>query len=375
MRMVGSRIYNEIRDKYPIDIRPVRYNPSFEGFMRPSVINICGIKDSGKSMLNECFALRHDKLIDLMSSVDNESLCWLRDTSPIDDILLVTGDNVDLDCSWDYKQIGDLTLQDILSYEATVTCHSFYHNKDKKFMGIQSIIELLYKRLAWTQGKLIYILIRESNSFIFSRISQGANQAQAKADFVYFTRELRHFGCTAGVDLLRWTATDKDLRDNADYTIFKQIGSKSLPNDKSFLYAFFEPVLFSRMKPWEFVIEKKDAALGFGTSPELPFHKEEGINLLDELGIKIIMGEDIEVGTTNILGDKEHEMLVRRYLDIDCRSMDEARSGTTYSKSTIQSHIKRHNVAIEEHGCCEKCKRLNSDIFQTKAINPRYIRE
>lgn len=378
MRMIGSRVYNEIAEKYPIDVRPVRYNPTFEGFKRPCTINICGIKDSGKSMLNECIAIRHERILDLMSSMDNESLCWLRDTSPIDDIQLVVGDNVDLDCSWDYKQISDLTLKDISSYEGTVLCNSFFHSREKKFMAIQKIIELLFQRLAWkhpTRANLIYILIRESNSFIYSRIAQGVNQAQAKADFIYFTRELRHFGCTAGVDLLRWTATDKDLRDNADYTIFKQIGSKRLPGDKDWLYAFFEPVLFSRMKPWEFVIDKKDASLGFGTSPALPFHKEEGVDLLAELGIIVTKGEDIIEGTTNVLGDKEHEMLVRRYLDIGCKSMEQAREGTSYSKATVQFHVSRHNKGIDERGFCPLCKRLESDIFQTKAINPRYVRK
>ena len=371
-RMLGTRFYS---DMPKLGMRPVRWNPSFESFLHPSVFNICGIKKSGKSMLNEVFALRHNKIIDLMASRDNESLCWLRDTSPIDDILLVVGDNVELDCRWDYKQISDLKLSDILGHEATVTCNSFYHNPSEKFLGIQGIINVLYNRLGWTVGKLIYIIIRESNSFLYSRTQQNIKMKDAKADFIFFTRELRHFGCSVGIDLLRWTGTDKDLRDNGEFTIFKQVGSKGLPSDKKWLYSYFHPYVFSRMKPWQFVLERADGALGWGTCPEVKFHKEEGVNLLEELEIKVIMGEEVQIGGLNKLGDKEHEKVVRAYIDIDCTSMNQVSKQLMLSKSTVQSHISKHNEDIDSLGLCPICNRLQSDISKTRAINPKYIRE
>lgn len=370
LQMVGSRI---VRDLPKIRIQPVRYNPTLD-FHRPGVWNICGIKDSGKSMLNECFALRHHKIVDLMASRDNESLCWLRDSSPIDDILLVVGDNVDLDCSWDYIPISKLTLKDIQDYECTVTCNSFYHNQEKRFLGVQTMINLFYGRLGFTPGQIIYIIIRESNSFLFSRIKQGVRMKDAKADFIFFSRELRHFGCSTGIDLLRWTGTDKDLRDNSDYIIFKQIGGKKLPSDKAFLYSYFAPVTFSRMKPQNFVLEKKDASLAWGTSPALAFHKEEGVNLLAEIGIKIHLGDEVDTGSPTRLGDKEHVAIVASYLDIGCTSIRKVSQKLHYSTSTITSHLKEHNKSIEDTGTCTKCRRLNAGIYKTPAINPKFKR-
>ena len=379
-RLVGSRLYDELPE---IRLKNVRWNPSFWGFKVPSIYNICGIKRSGKSMLNESIGLRHSKIVDLMASRDNESLCWLRDSSPIDDVLLVVGDNIDLDCSWEYKQISDLTLSDILDHEATVTCNSFYHNTEKKFMGITGIVNLFFERFSWDPNHLIYLLIRESNSFLYSRTKQGVKMKDAKADFIYFTREIRHFGCSSGIDLLRWTATDLDLRDNGEFTIFKQIGSKKLPNDKKWLYAYFNPYIFSRMKPWQFVLERVDGALGWGSKiEELKFHKEEGVNLLAELEIKIEKGEEIQEGTQNQIGDMEHEQIVRTYLDLGCSSMKQAAEkiqmfradNKLLSTSTMHSHIGQHNKNIETIGYCNRCLRVGSGIETTIAKNPKYKR-
>ncbi len=189
-RMVGSRFYKEMP---PITIKPVRWNASFRGFKRPSVYSICGIKDSGKSMLNEALALRHPMILDLMASRDNESLCWLRDTSPIDDALLIVGDNVDLDCSWDYKHVSDVTLHDILSHEVTVTCNSFYHNDAEKFRGVQVLTNLLYGRLGWRAGHLLFIIIRESNSFLYSRTKQGIKIEGRQGRFHFFHPRVKTF--------------------------------------------------------------------------------------------------------------------------------------------------------------------------------------
>ena len=371
-RMIGSRFYDE---QPKITVRPVRWNPSFNGFKRPSVFSICGIKDSGKSMLNEAFALRHPMIIDLMSSKDNESLCWIRDNSPIDDALLIVGDNVDLECSWEYKQISEVTLNDILDHEVTVTCNSFYHNDAEKFLGIQKITNILYNRLGWKIGNLIFIIIRESNSFLYSRTKQGIKMKDAKADFIFFTRELRHFGCSVGIDLLRWTGTDRDLRDNSEFTIFKQIGSKTLPQDKKYLYGYFHPFVFSQMKPWNFVLERMDGSLGWGRCPELPFHKEEGVNLLTELGIEITMGEPIIESTMNKIGDREHEQIVRAYIEMDPKSMGKLAKAKHLSKSTVSHHVSRHNKEIETDKKCSICHRLGSDISTTPATNLTYKRK
>ena len=195
---------------------------------------------------------------------------------------------------------------------------------------------------------------------------------EAKAEFIFFTREIRHFGCSTGIDLLRWTGTDKDLRDNADYTFIKQVGDKGVPDDKKFVYAWLHPTSFAQMKPNRFFMIKKDGALAVGKFPKLAFHKEEGVNLLKELGIEVEYGEEIDEGKLNTVGDREHEQIVRTYVDIGCSSMKKVSDAIHKSPATVHSHINTHNDSIEDSGYCPRCRRLGSDLEDVIAKNPKY---
>lgn len=127
-------------------------------------ITLClGKKGAGKSACGEAWACNHKKnrpkarVIDLFGSRDNESLAWCRDNSPIDDILLITGPNIDVDCSWDTCPTDKLTLAKMEGYQATTTCNSFYHDQDDRFAGLEAIIDTFWDRLAWTDPNIALI--------------------------------------------------------------------------------------------------------------------------------------------------------------------------------------------------------------------------
>jgi hypothetical protein len=355
-KFVGSR---EWKDLPKIYTRPIRYNFNWE-WNRPRTYLFLGLRETGKSNLNEGLALRHPHILDLYGSQDNENLCWCRKNSPIDDVLLVHGDNTDVDAPFKTKRASEVTILDINDHEVVTTCASFFSSLKTKYEGIQALTDRLYKRFEWKQGDIIYILMRETMNVIYARTSQGMGEKQAKEDLLYFIREIRHFGVSLGADLLRWTGVDKELRDLADFMIFKQIGEKGLPDDKRYLYNYIHPTAFAQMKPHQFVTLRKDGAIAFNKFGLLPFHKEEGVDLLKKIGIKIEYGEEPVSSSSQRVGDKEHAEIVSEY--------NETRHMVTVSKKvhrsifTVSTHVNQHNRFIQERGYCPKCRRVESEF-------------
>lgn len=345
-------------------ITDLRYRVEFD-FKRPSNYTILGIKESGKSALNETLATKHDKIIDFYGSRDDEGLCWCLPESPKKKILFIHGDNTDLKCSHPTKKASAVTLNDLDDHECVIACNSFFSSQDVKFSSLQRIVDQIYGRAGWKEENrgIMYFLIRESMSIIYSRLQQNdTGMKEAKADFLFMQREMRHFGVSFGIDHLRWTGVDMEIRDLSDYTFIKQIGYKSLPKDIAFLYNYVDPRAFSQMKPWEWVLLKKDGSIGFGTNDLPPFHKPEGVNLLNKLGIEIKHGEEIKESSKQSVGDKEHAEICRFYEQ--GFSMDRISKEKVYrSTETIQRHITEHNRDASKPEGCKRCHRVDSDLY------------
>jgi len=331
-------------------------------FMRAAIWLILGIKGSGKSALIETLALYSDQIIDLFGSRDNENLCWLRDTSPIDDILLVIGDNVDLNCSWPTVRVSDLKLSDILSHELTTTCNAFYSSQDQRFIGVGAIIDRLWLRDGY--NSFIDILIREASSFLYSRMKiEGANMKEAKADFIFMQREMRHLGYSMKIDTIRWTSIDKEMRDLADYLVVKKTGRNSLPTDINYLYKYCSPIGFATMRPDRFVVQT-DYPIGLGYSGLPKFHKLGGESLMKELDLNPEYGEEIELSTAQQVGDMQHAEIIR--LAHEGMSQGNIARKVGRSSATVNGHIqRRHNRQILNGGECEYCARVGSDLSKT----------
>lgn len=364
MQIIGSRVKSELPQ---ILVRWARGYDKLD-FTKALIFLILGKKGSGKSAILENFALRYPKIIDLFGSRDDEGLCYCRDTSPIDDILLVHGDNVDLDCSWDTCKIGSLTYKKMIDYEAVIPSFSFFLGNSGRFDGINKLMEIFWHRRTWK--KPIYVGVREASSFIYSRIKQeggGVNMKMAKADFIYWQREMRHFGYALGIDTIRWHSVDKEMRDLADWMIIKKVGHQGLPSDIDFMYRYIHPMSMASLPPNKFMVLTENASIGWGESECPVFHKEEGVDLLEELGIKITYGEKIIEGKGDSVGDREHEKIVRLYIEGGCRSMGKVAKAVIRSKYTIHSHINQHNTNIDETGSCPKCKRIQSEFQDVRA--------
>jgi len=322
----------------------------------------CGLRDSGKSALGETLAMHYPQIVDIFGSKDNEGLAWCR--SELDDILLVVGDNCDLDASWNVKRISDLSFHDLNGYEVVITVPSFYSSDGDLYRALMQFTKLFYKRLEWKTTS--FIIIREASNFLYSRISaKGETNKDAKNEFIRFQREMRHFGYTIFVDTIRWTAIDKEMRDLADFCYIKDLGWHGLRgSDVSFLYDYFIPISLSGLTQKAFVLLTRRAAIGVGKADYPSFHKEEGENLLAQFDLSPEFGEEIEYSSPQRVGDFEHAEFIQLYLEMDY-SIAEVAQRKKRSTATIQNHFNRHNNAIIRKGYCPTCRRINSGFETT----------
>ena len=356
MQIIGSRLKEDLPK---IELKWLRWYSKID-FAIAMIFLILGKKGSGKSALVEALAMRYSKIIDLFSSRDDEGLAWCRESSPIDDILLVHGDNVDINASWDTCPTGKLTMSKMMDYEVVIPSYSFFIGSSGRFKGINKVIDLCWERRSW--NKPIYVAVREASSFLYSRIKQeggGFNMKAAKADFIYWQREMRHFGYSLGIDTIRWHSVDKEMRDLADCQIIKKVGSQGLPSDISFLYNYISPRSMAGLPPNRFMLIAENGSIALGKSECPTFHKEEGVDLLNELGITIEYGEQLVDETSNRIGDEGHVKIIALYSS--GLPMGTIAKKLSRSKFTISSHVNKHNTAIETDGACPICTRARAD--------------
>lgn len=333
-------------------------------FRHPKTYLTLGLKDSGKSSLLEVCGTRFPKVVDLFGSRDNEGLAWCRVNSK-NEVLFLTGDAVQINGPWDSLQLRQITLKDLEPYPVVVSVSAFYHDMDEEFYSLNKIIyKVLFKRTHWR--RLWCILIREASNFLYSRIKVVKNQTIAKADFIYLLREMRHMGYSIGVDTIRWTSLDKEVRDVADYTFIKRVGTQGLPWDLHYLYGYISPQSLMNPPPWAFVVIDGRGPIGVGRFDFPQWHKKEKEDILGELDLKPKYGERIDYGdrARKTVSDYEHESIMAKRAEgvgpKKRKGMGAIGDKVHRSPATVMKHIKKHNEMIRKRGTCEICLRVHS---------------
>lgn len=337
-------------------------------FNRPSTWFTLGVRGSGKSSFIEHVGeLYHEQghtILDLFGSRDGEGLAWLRHPNiDPETVLLVSGDNVDLSAPVDAVKVSELSLGHFEKYRVVISSSPLYSSPDSEFQEVNRITGLLYKRMTW--NKLVYLLSREAANLYYSRIKITSNQLSAKSDMVYLIREARHMGVAMGLDTLKFTSIDSDIRAVTDYLVFKAQGIAGLPSDLSWVYRYIDPSTMRTMKPSQFVALHRGGALGIGVFKELGWHKQEKEHILNTLGITCEYGDEISYaenrGTFSTLGDHEHEEIIRAYI-AERLSMNKIADKFGYSSGTPWRHVNDHNKEVQKNGECPRCKRVGGEF-------------
>jgi len=107
-------------------------------FNKPSTWFSLGVRGSGKSSFLEhvaCQYLEKDAIIfDLFGSRDGEGLAWLRSSYANNKkILLLRGENVDVDASFPVKSVEAAKLSDFEEHDIVVSASPLYLNIDQEF--------------------------------------------------------------------------------------------------------------------------------------------------------------------------------------------------------------------------------------------------
>lgn len=322
-----------------------------------------GVRGSGKSSLlehvGEGYLAEGHTIMDLFGSRDGEGLAWLRSPHAKDKkILLIHGDNVSVSGSFDAKNISKLSLPDFQNYDILISSSPLYSGIDDEFFHVNHIIDFLYKRLSWR--RLVYMITRESANLYYSRLRVSNNQLAAKAESTYLIREARHVGVALGLDTLKYTSVDIDIRSVTDFFAFKSQGVLGLPDDKSWLYGYFNPAVVRNMPPQYFIMVTAKGALGLGRFPCPPWHKQERENILKSVGLKVEYGEKIMYsesrGVYKTVGDQEHLGIINDYFE--GVSMGKIAKKLDRSAATVHAQIHSHDESIDKLGYCAECRHL-----------------
>jgi hypothetical protein len=340
---------------------PIRFNNDATYFC-------LGVRGSGKSSYLENVAQNYLRkgggILDLFASRDGESLAWLRSQYAKDTkILLLHGGSVDVKCSFDTKTTDKLTLGDFEKYDIIISSSPCYLDPSDEFENAGKITNLIYRRLSWQRP--IFMIAREASSLYYSRLKLTLNQIEAKSQTVYMLREARHSGCALGLDSLRSTAIDIDVRTLADYQILKSQGLGGLPRELWWLYSMFKPYEIQNMPKDKYIMVTKQGNVGVGSFSFPSWHKLPKENMLKVLDITIEYGEVAEEGadkgTFKTIGDDEHAEILRLYIDGQL-GMSKIASDIGRSSATVKSHIDAHNAAVKRSGFCPQCRRAKSPL-------------
>ena len=337
-------------------------------FNQPLVFFSLGQRGSGKSSLLETLAelnMQHGSMIfDSFASRDGENLGWLRNKNVEGkNILLLRSPNVDVKCSWNTKNVETATLNDFNTNDIIISSAPLYNNFDEEAYYIGKLTDLLFHRIRW--NKLIYMICREASNLYYSRLKLTGNQLEAKSQLIYMLRESRHSGISLGLDSLRFTSIDIDVRAVVDYLLLKSLGVMGLPKDLEWLYYFFNPATIRSMPQKNFIVVSRTGALGLGEFGFPKWHKLPGEDLLGLLDIKVEYGEPIQrgadKGTYKGVGDREHADIISFYITQNL-GMDKIANRLDRSTKTISDHIHSHNNSIARSGFCPACRRVKSPL-------------
>lgn len=342
-------------------------------FNKPQRWFALGIIDSAKSSFLEHIAEgylgNNHTVLDLFGSRDGEGLAWLRSPWVKDKkVLLLHGENSDVKSSFDTKAVGKLQLRDLDDYDLLISATPLYSSPNQEFREVNRVLDLLYQRQSWK--RLVCAIVREASNIFYSRLRVSGDQLQAKAEAVYLTRESRHMGISLLMDSLRFYSIDIDMRNLVDYQVIKALGLFGLPRDLEWLYHMVNPTWIRNMPKGAFVMLSRTGSIGIGSFPKIPWHKQEGENILRAIDLKVEYGEEPQVGkdrnTFKTIGDEEHAEIMSQYLD-EKKGMCRIAELRKRSSATISEQIRHHDEAIERSGFCPKCKRINGSHLTENA--------
>ena len=316
-----------------------------------------GISGAGKSELIRNISAHFPKMIGLYGSGDDETLADLRAFDWRDKVGGRVGKNLEnwergliigprttsVTSSWDYVTYDKLTLNDIQNHGVVVCPKRIYPTLRSFFMATEHIVDVLQQRE--DERPVWFLKILEAANVLYARTTiSHVRAADAKAYLIFLQRELRHSGLAMGLDSQYSVSMDREIRTNAEYTFWKNMGSDRIPEDVKWMQGWVTPDGFAGMYPDEWVCKDKWGGIYLGTSKMAPWYRRHRENLYKTLGIKRDVGApDLTEELPEDNRDLElHEEIVKAYMKE--RTIKGAARESGHDRDTVKAHVKQHFV-------------------------------
>jgi len=355
---------------------------------RPNTEFVCSpIRGGGKSSLlehrGEAYMKNGATVLDLFGSRDSEGLAWLRSPwvkTEEKKVALIHGDDVDVRGSWDTIKVSKLTHSDLEKYDILISATGLYPSIGAEYQQVNLITDLLYSRGEGGYKKIVYTIVREASNLYYSRLRIDRNQTQAKAYMIYLIREARHMGLALGLDTLKFTSIDFDIRVLLDYIYFKGQGVIGLPDEYLWLYGFFKPQFIRAMGPSQFILLTRHGNIGLGTFPEVLWHKKEKENIMKEVGVEVDRGDAIMASKNmtryETVDGKTHMIWMEHLATKELRkrfgvddeqvprlSIRKIAEKYERSASTVIDHLHKHDSQVQRNGYCSICRAAGGKVY------------
>lgn len=316
-----------------------------------------GISGAGKSELLRNISAHFPKVIGVYGSGDDEVLADLRAHDYRDRVggrigknlenwengLIIGPRTTSVTSSWDYVTYDNLTLKDIERHGVIVCPRRIYPSLSSFFRGTERVVNVLQQRE--DERPVWFVKILEAANVLYARTTIGhVRAADAKAYLIFLQRELRHNGLALGLDSQYSVSMDKEIRVNAEYTFWKNMGSDRLPKDVNWMHGWVTPDGFAGMYPNEWVCKDKWGGVYLGTSKMPPWYRRHRENLYKTLDIKRDVGApDLTEEPSDDNEDLElHQDIVKAY--IKERTIKGAARESGHDRDTVRRVIKDHFV-------------------------------
>jgi hypothetical protein len=199
------------------------------------------------------------------------------------------------------------------------------------------------------------------------------SQTAARSQGTYLIRQSRQVGLGLGMDSIRWSSLEVDLRTMSTVLFLKALGGMRLNDDLKWIFRHVDPLALNRLAQKYAIILTESGKLAFVQVRYPSWHKLEGEAMLRSLDINVEYKENApepakDLGSHLTVSDQEHSEIISLYVE-KAVGMESVAKLKGRSSATVMGAIHRHDDMVNLSGYCSMCERVGSP--HAKAIAQR----
>ena len=179
---------------------------------------------------------------------------------------------------------------------------------------------------------------------MYSRLQVVKDTQKAKSQTIEFLRQSRHIGVAVGVDTIRYTGVDTELRGVIDYIFIKGTGIEGLPKDYlRWVYSYIKPRAIDTLHPQYAIVISKQRPMAIFKIEYPWWHKEEKEDILETLDIGIEYNQEEESKPQGKVTNDIHKRIVE-LKEKEGKSYMTIASELGLNERTVGVHYRKHQA-------------------------------